>query len=175
MNESNLFDQVEAFFNDKMYAKTPAHLIEHVNMCCEEEEKVFLMDMAEHLREDFPDMSLKDIYITLIFSYYSLTLGEQTSDYLNTRSFAKYADDYDGVFQLFLLITVGDISRTVTDSLQDENDMETYHEVNLSSQIRRHMFGMPYGGLRTKKKRNKKKKRVKKTVNSYKKYFKYLY
>ena len=167
-NNSELFDQVETFFNDKIYANTPARAIEHVNMCCEEEEKTFLMDMAVHLREEFPDMTLKDIYIALIFSYYSLTLGEQTSDYLHTRTFVKYADDYDGVLQLFLLITVGDINRTVVDTREDEIEMETYHDVNLSSQIRRHMFGMPYGGLRTKKKRGGKRKKKRKAKKSKK-------
>jgi hypothetical protein len=165
ISDSDLFDQVERFFSEKIYTVTPARSIQDVNICCEEEEKTFLMDMALHLKEEFPDMTMKDIYIALIFSYYSLTLGEQTSDYLHTRTFAKYANDYDKVLRLFLLITVGDIDRTVPDPTENEDAMETYHNVNLSSQIRRHMFGMPYGGLRTKKKRGgkRKKKRVKKS------------
>lgn len=173
-NKSNLFDQVETFFNDKIYANTPAHALEHVNICCEQQEKVFLMDMAKHLIEEFPDMSLKDVYIALIYSYYSLTLGEQSTDVLHTRTFSKYADDYDDVLQLYLQITVGDISRTVLDQTENESEMETYRDVNLSSQIRRHMFGMPYGGLRTKKKRKgkqKKKKLARKNKKSYKKVF----
>jgi hypothetical protein len=173
-NKSDLFDQVETFFNDKIYSNTPARAIQHVNICCEEEEKDFLMDMAKHLSEEFPDMSMKDVYIALIFSYYALTLGEQSTDCLHTRTFAKYADDYDGVLQLYLQITVGDINRTVLDPTENESEMETYRDVNLSSQIRRHMFGMPYGGLRTKKKRRgkrKNEKRAKKSKNSNKKVF----
>ena len=170
MNDSETFDQVETFFNDKIYKRNPASSINDVNICCEEDEKNFLMSMAEQLKEIYTSMTVKDLYIALIFSYYALNLGEQTTDYLNTHTFSRYADDYDGVIELFTLITTGDINRTVVTEDNQDNMMETTHNVNLSSQIRRHMFGMPYGGgIRTRKKKTGKKKNKKRRLKKSKK------
>ena len=175
MNDSDTFDQVETFFNDKIYKHHPATSIDDVNICCEEEEKNFLISMAEQLKEIYTSMTVKDLYIALIFSYYALNLGEQTTDYLNTRTFSRYADDYDGVIELFTLITTGDINRIVVFEDNEDNMMETTHNVNLSSQIRRHMFGMPYGGIRTRKKKAGKKKNKKRRLKKSKKEVKHKY
>jgi len=59
-----------------------------------------------------------------IYIYYSLTLGEQTEDFMDKDVYTKYADKPSHVTKLFLKIATGDII------------------LNVSEIIRRHMFGM---------------------------------
>lgn len=166
MNNIDTFRQVETFFSEKIYELQPARSIEDANICCEPDEEYFLMSMADDLKNHFPlsmSMSMKDLYISLIFSYYGLNLSEQTTDYLNTNSFRSYADNYDAVINLIKLITVGDIYIDVESINNKEHEMDTIVRVNLSSIIRRHMLGFNNDGGKRKKKRKMSKKQTKRS------------
>jgi hypothetical protein len=70
----------------------------------------------------YPNISDKDICIAIVYTYYGLNLGEQTTDYITPTIYEDYADDKDVVFNLYIDITSGDIIQ---------------NNENLSSKIRR--------------------------------------
>lgn len=113
------------------------------NVCCDENEKQMIQSFADKIRAipEYSFVSLFDIYLTLIFTYYSLHLMEQTRDWLRTFDLEEAIDSYT-VNELYRDITIGDII--------DENGN------NISSEIRRAFMGLR-GGKRSKRKSNKKK------------------
>jgi hypothetical protein len=114
--------EVETFFINKINKIYYEDEIQDINVCCTYYEIVFLEKIARSLKKAFPNISDKDICIAIIYTYYGLNLGEQTTDYITPNIYKDYADDADAVFELYLLITTGDI---------------IYHGENLSSKIRR--------------------------------------
>jgi len=124
MNEEEkyyLFDYVKSKFieivNKTHYKK------DNVNICCNDSETEFLMKYGDILSNKYPTISLRDIYIALIYTYYSLNLGEQTTDYLMLVKFKKYCDNYIEVNNLFLMLTTSNKS--------------------IATAVRRHFFGFP--------------------------------
>jgi hypothetical protein len=93
-----------------------------VNICCNESETEFIMKYADILAEKYPKVTLNDIYVALIFTYYSLNLGEQTTDYLDLADLRDQCVDYNKVKKLFIMLTTSDKS--------------------IASAVRRHFFGM---------------------------------
>jgi hypothetical protein len=153
-----LFAQVETFFSNLIYKHASGKELDHMNICCEKGEKQFLMHMGSKLYQlHGNEITLKDIYITLIYTYYALNLGEQTTDVLNMGQLHKFADNHNNVKYLFALITTGDIIEPTTHNSNNNTIMEVEGDINISSQIRRHMFGMP-GGAHTRKKKHKRRK-----------------
>jgi len=136
-----------------------------VNICCSEDERNFLMDMASELKRAYPLISNKDICIAIIYSYYGLVLGEQTEDYLTSKAYNGYADNNSDVTNLFFAITTGSIPLDGKD---------------LASAIRRHMLGLneSRGGSKKGKTKNNKRtrrRRNKRTRRTYKKKGRKLY
>jgi hypothetical protein len=115
------------------------------NVCCNEDEKHMIQSFADKIRTipEYSFVSLFDIYLTLIFTYYSLHLMEQTRDWLRTFDLEEALDSYT-VNELYRDITIGDII--------DDNGN------NISSEIRRAFMGLR-GGKRSKRKSNKRHKR----------------
>jgi hypothetical protein len=153
--DARLFARVETFFSDLIYEHASDKEINNINICCEDNEKHFLMLMGEKIREMHGDeVTLKDIYITIIYTYYALNLSEQTTDVLKMSYLRNFADNFNNVKRLFALIATGDIIEPTT---HNPNNTQMEFDTNVSSQIRRHMFGMP-GGTHTRKKKHKKRK-----------------
>ncbi len=163
---ARLFAHVETFFSKLIYKKSADKELDHMNICCEEEEKRFLMRMGEKIHEIHGEITLKDIYITLIYTYYALNLSEQTSDVLKMNYLLNFADNFRHVKYLFTSITTGDIIQSSDHT--NNSQMEVVDDTNVSSQIRRHMFGMP-GGTHTKKKKHKRRKMRKRRTQTRKK------
>ena len=142
--ENNLFDKIENMFKNVVIAINeqivgPRHSL---NVCCNEDEKKMLMGFASQLRDLYPTMTLNDIYFTIIFVYYSLNLGEQTTDFLQLKIFEKYLNNQNDVKKLYLKITT-----------QDDNP--------IYSQIRRTIFGFQ-GGKRRKMRKMRKMRKTRK-------------
>jgi len=114
--------EVETFFINKINKLYYHDEIQDINVCCTDYEFVFLTKIAGSLKKAFPNISDKDICIAIIYTYYGLNLGEQTTDYITPNIYKDYADEKDSVFELYLTITTGDI---------------IYEDENLSSKIRR--------------------------------------
>lgn len=95
---------------------------EKVNICCNSAETEFIMKYGDILSEKYPNISLKDVYIALIFTYYSLNLGEQTTDHLDLADLRDQCDNYNKVKKIFIMLTTSDKS--------------------IASAVRRHFFGM---------------------------------
>ena len=95
---------------------------EKVNICCNDSETEFIMKYGDILSEKYPKVELNDIYVALIFTYYSLNLGEQTTDHLDLADLRDQCVDYNKVKKIFIMLTTSDKS--------------------IASAVRRHFFGM---------------------------------
>jgi len=93
-----------------------------VNICCNSAETDFIMKYGDILSEKYPNVTLNDIYVALIFTYYSLNLGEQTTDHLDLADLRDQCDNYNKVKKIFIMLTTSDKS--------------------IASAVRRHFFGM---------------------------------
>lgn len=74
--------------------------------------------------ESCKKMSKRDLFLTLIYIYYSLNLNEQTTDWLGMQFLKDNSDNEEETKNLFIEVTAGDI------------------EINISSCIRRQMMGL---------------------------------
>jgi hypothetical protein len=154
-----IFPKVEEYLRNYIRLVSISKGIENmegINVCCNDEERAFLQDMAKHLkRAVLPEISIKDICIAIIYSYYLLNLIDNI-DFLKPRSFSGYADNAEHVRGLVIGIVYQDI-------MLDGK--------SLSSTIRRYMFGM-FGmkqhGAKGKKSKSYKKNKKNKGIN-YKK------
>jgi hypothetical protein len=122
------------------YANENPTLAKYINICCEQEQIDFLQPILNILQENNPkpegysDYYYQSImYFLILYLYYSLVLGEQSDDLLDTkilsyiiyRFWGNYEESktiYNVIFKLYIDITTSDI---------------TY-----CSQIRRMFFGM---------------------------------
>ena len=95
---------------------------EKVNIFCNDENNQFILNYGDILSNQFPNISIHDIYIALIYIYYSLNLGEQTIDQLYLIDIKRYCDNFKDVEKLYFMISIG-------------NDP-------IASSIRRYFFGM---------------------------------
>jgi hypothetical protein len=149
--------EVEVSFSSYFTKKYPKRYIERlgINICCSPEEITLLLELSQKLKSalsNYPkyrDITDKDICIAIIYTYYSLNLGEQTTDLLDTKIYERFADNKRLVTELWMDITTGDL-------MDGEN--------NISSKIRRSMFGMEGGKKykrKTKKARKNKKRKTK--------------
>jgi hypothetical protein len=115
--------EVENYFIDKIcnkiYSKDE---LKDINIHCNDNVIIILTKFAYKLKEVYRNISDKDICIAIIYTYYGLNLGEQTTDYITPTIYQDYADDKEAVFNLYIRITTGDI---------------IYNNENLSSKIRR--------------------------------------
>ena len=96
--------------------------LKEINIHCDHNVITSLIYFVYELKEVYPTISDKDICIAVIYTYYGLNLGEQTTDYITPTIYEDYADDKETVFKLYIDITTGDIMQ---------------NDENLSSKIRR--------------------------------------
>jgi hypothetical protein len=115
--------EVKDYFVDKIcnkiYSKDE---LKDINVSCNNDILLLLTKFVYKLKEMYPNISDKDICIAIVYTYYGLNLGEQTTDYITPTIYEDYADDKDVVFNLYIDITSGDIIQ---------------NNENLSSKIRR--------------------------------------
>lgn len=115
--------EVEKYFIDKICNKIySSEELKYINIHCNDDVIIILTKFAYKLKEVYTNISDKDICIAIIYTYYGLNLGEQTTDYITPTIYQNYADNKDEVFNLYIRITTGDI---------------TYNNENISSKIRR--------------------------------------
>jgi len=115
--------EVENYFIDKICNKIySSEELKDINFHCNDDVIKILTKFAYNLKEVYPNISEKDICIAIIYTYYGLNLGEQTTDYITPTIYQDYADNKDEVFNLYIHITTGDIIQ---------------YDENLSSKIRR--------------------------------------
>lgn len=146
MSNNILFLEVEKLYTDEIYRKTRSQT--NINFCCDEETENDIIKMADIIKDipDFSVLSYRDIYLVLIYTYYSLRFTEQTEGWLKPAFFKKHVGNYELSKKLYLSITIGDI---------------IVNGENLSSAIRRHILEMN-GGNKIKKYTKKNKKTLKK-------------
>jgi hypothetical protein len=97
-------------------------LEDNVNMISNDEEIKFLLHYGVILSKEYHETSFNDIYIALVYTYYSLNLGEQTTDHLYLSLFEIYCDNYKNVETMIIMITTSNNP--------------------IGSKIRRQFFGM---------------------------------
>lgn len=115
--------EVEDYFIDKICNKIYSKQeLKDINFHCNDDVIIILTKFAYELKEIYPNISDKDICIAIVYTYYGLNLGEQTTDYITPTIYEDYADNKDEVFNLYIRITTGDIMQ---------------YDENLSSKIRR--------------------------------------
>ena len=115
--------EVENYFIDKICNKIYTKKeLKYINVSCNNDILLLLTKFVYELKEIYPNISEKDICIAIVYTYYGLNLGEQTTDYITPTIYEDYADNKDEVFNLYILITTGDIIQ---------------NNENLSSKIRR--------------------------------------
>ena len=115
--------EVENYFIDKICNKIYSkEEIKDINVSCNNDILLLLTKFVYELKEVYPNISDKDICIAILYTYYGLNLGEQTTDYITPTIYEDYADDKEIVFKLYIDITTGDIIK---------------NNENLSSKIRR--------------------------------------
>lgn len=126
---------VEQFINSLLLRKYGARYIQkyEINISFTPSERTLLLELLQKLKNviskypKYKSITDKDICIVMIFTYYSLNLGEQTTDILTVKTFEEYSDDQNMIKDLWMDITTGE--------LMDG-------DINISSVIRRSMFGM---------------------------------
>jgi hypothetical protein len=144
---------VERLFKNEM-RYYPEWLKGTFNICCDETERRDIIQTADIIKSipEFSILSFSDIYLVLIFVYYSLNLNEQSTDWLTIQFLSNNAEDEELCKELYLKITTGDIM---------------INGSNLSSKLRRKIMGMP-GGRKTKRNRRKRNRRKRNKTKKYK-------
>ena len=142
MNDT--FMKVEKLFTDELYRNTKSQT--DLNFCCDKDDEKNIIEITTHIKQtpDFSILSERDIFIVLIFIYYSLRFNEQTEDWLDINFLDSNLQNKELGNQLYLQITTGDIM---------------VNGENLSSAIRRYIMELN-GGQKSKhrKTRNRKSK-----------------
>jgi hypothetical protein len=136
--EKDFYD-AESVFLSLFFDRVGPNGRRNFNRCCNEKEKEMIQKYADkiHKLTIFKPLSFFDIYLTLIFAYYSLHLMEQTEDWLRTYDL-KNAKNQNLSNKLYKDVTIGDI-------IDSEGK-------NLSSEIRRKFMGLR-GGKKSRKRR----------------------
>jgi hypothetical protein len=120
---NRIIKEVDNYFIDKIYNKIYSkEELKDINVSCNDDLIIVFTKFAYDLKVVYPNISDKDICIAIIYTYYGLNLGEQTTDYITPTIYEDYADDKSEVFNLYIRITTGDI---------------IHNDENLSSKIRR--------------------------------------
>jgi hypothetical protein len=123
--EDEIFNKSRQLFIEHLFDNKELEEALEENICCNETEKQIIKTFADFLKytDNYKNISMNDIYLTLIYIYYSLNLNEQTTDWLDMSFFIKYSENKKDTQRLYLDITTNDIN------------------INISSIIRRQMMG----------------------------------
>lgn len=79
------------------------------NRCCSVKERDMILFLVPFLWWMYPHMTCKDLVITLMYLYFSLTLGEQTEDRLRRSVYTNYADDPEAVTRIYYELSTQDV------------------------------------------------------------------
>lgn len=157
-DKKTTFLEVERLFKDEM-RHYPAWLRGTFNICCTPEQQIYIIETGDTIKsiEEFSTLSFSDIYFVLIYVYYSLHFNEQTTDWLYMQFFIDNTEDPELCVKLYMGLAIGDIM---------------INELNFSSAVRRHIFGMSTRGGKSKRNKTKRnrRKRNKSKRNKTKKY-----
>ena len=130
-NKSIIFLDVEKLFIRQFYRKNCLPYHEHLNfnICFDEHDESDIISISDIIKNytDFTDLSLRDIYLVVIYIYYSLRMNEPTEDWLTFKFLEKNAIYFQSVKKLYFDITFGDIF---------------IEDLNFSSTIRRFIMGI---------------------------------
>jgi len=124
----NIFVIVEKIFKDEILSYKDEY-INSINICYSVQNKKDIIKIGDRIQEIFPYNMLGnyDLYLTLIFIYYSL-LGEPGEEIFTGTFFIKYAFNEILVTNLYFMLT--------TDDLIEHNGN------NLSKYVRKYFLGM---------------------------------
>lgn len=80
-NKKRTFLEVERLFKSEM-RYYPAWLTGTFNICCDETEQRDIIEIGDTIKTipQFSSLSFRNIYLVLIYVYYSLNLNEQSTD-----------------------------------------------------------------------------------------------
>jgi hypothetical protein len=103
------------------------------NICCDENEFKNLLETANSIKMVYPQISDKDICISLVYIYYMLSFLEPITDYLReSKMITRYADEPLMAKRLIHTIMMGHIKL--------RTGLNSY--IDLAALIRRKMLGM---------------------------------
>ena len=80
--KKNLFIKIEKIFYNYIQFFAGKQL-NKLNICCRDDERIFLTKLEPIIRQQYPTILCKYLYIVIIYLYYALILNEQSEDYLN--------------------------------------------------------------------------------------------
>lgn len=153
--KKDLFLRVEKMYLDYYYQETRRvpNRQQKMNLCCNKQDERDIIAMGDHIKDVFmySRMSLQDIYVVLIYVYYSLRYNEQTDyEWLSGKFLVMNTMNPTLSKQLLYEIIAGDIIVNT----------QNFTTENLSSAIRKRVLGISSTGG-NKKRRNHKTKRCK--------------
>ena len=156
--EQTTLSEVEKLFTDKMYQRPgmTTAISQNLNICCDDTDRTDIIRMGERIKTmpEFASLSFRQIYIVLVFIYYSLRLIEPPNDWLPLKFLPEKLLYNQLALKLFIDITIGDIM---------------INGQNFSSAVRRHANGMLGGRTKRNKSKRNKSKRNKTKYNRIKK------
>ena len=128
-----------------------------LSFCCDDNDERNIMIMTQYIKQvdTFQSLEDRDIFIVLIFLYYSLRYNDQTEDWLKTSFLMRHLKNKELGKALYLSIATGSIILNGGD---------------LASAIRKFILEIPSGGRKKSKKRKSKKRKSKKRKSKKRKY-----
>ena len=134
MNEytkSIIFLDIEKLFVRQFYKKNylPYQEKLYLNVCCDENDEADIIMISDIIKNytKYKDLSIRDVYLVIIYIYYSLRMNEPTEDWLTFKFLEKNAIYFEGAKKLYFDITFGDI---------------IIEDINFSSKVRRYVMEM---------------------------------
>ena len=96
---------------------------------CERKDEFYLIHLCVDMVEPLygKKLTLTDIYLGVVFLYYSLNVMEQCEDWLKTSMLKKQAAKYDQVMKMITELSTSDV---------------IFNGDNLSSRVRRMLMGL---------------------------------
>lgn len=104
----NDFEFVQNLFQNYIQCKAKYNKFQILNFCSTQDEKEFLMELSEIIKEENPEYKYKHIYIAIIYIYYGLILNEPTEDYLDNNIIQYISSNYVNINKLIYKIIASD-------------------------------------------------------------------
>jgi len=95
---------IENLFYNFIKQHAPDDIFKQINICYSTHDQVFLMELAEIIKNQKPHYIYKHIYIVIIFLYYALVLTEQTEDYLYFSIIEELTNNHINITKLIVEI-----------------------------------------------------------------------
>ena len=109
IQKKSIFEKVISYFNSIAKYRVDSN-IEDINLCKESDIPTFI-EMAELLQRKYRYLSIRDSYITIVYTYFLLNLSEPNEETIlvSRNEYNEYADDPNMVSFLFFAITADEI------------------------------------------------------------------